>query len=330
MGMNINSDAPSPSAPAIAQWLTQNIAQLAQLPPAQIDAATPVVDFGVESLALLGLAGDLAAWLNRDISPTLLWEYPTIEALATYLDATPATPRRALVSLQTQGAAPPFYFVHAVTGTLFPYRHVLKHLGQEQMIYGFEVPFSDDEAAQVESIEALAAHYVEELRAHQPCGPYFSGGYSMGGLIAFEMARQLRAQGQTIGLLVLFDTLFPGLPRLLPSLTVWLRAHFGRFVKVPREQRLTYLHRRLQRVIARLRRVPLPPYSITRKMRHRRIHRCVCVCAMYPLAIAPAPSTARWYICERVKKLDGFRRRCGLASRDARPGSHAPGAGPTR
>jgi len=56
----------------------------------------------------------------------------------------------------------------------------------------------------------MAAHYIEEIKTVQPEGPYFIGGYSFGGLVAFEMARQLRAQGQEIALLALFDTAAPG------------------------------------------------------------------------------------------------------------------------
>ena len=250
------------SPEAIARWLTENVARLAELPVADIDAATPVVDFGVESLQLLGLAGDLAAWLERDISPTLLWEYPTIAELAAHLAATPATARRALVPLQTQGGAPPFYLVHELSGTLFSYGPVIKSMGKERMIYGFEAPFGRDEAAPFESVEELAMLYLGELRAHQPDGPYFLGGYSMGGLIAFEMARQLSFQGQTIGLLVLLDTLFPGLTLRAPGKLAWLNEHYSLFLDVPREQRPAYLQRRFQRVSARLRGAPLPPHDI--------------------------------------------------------------------
>ncbi len=57
-------------------------------------------------------------------------------------------------------------------------------------------------------VEAMAADYLQAMRHIQPAGPYFLGGWSFGGLVAFEMARQLRAQGEAVGLLVLLDTVF--------------------------------------------------------------------------------------------------------------------------
>lgn len=251
------NDSYSPEA--IAHWLSENVARLAELPLADIDAATPVADFGIESLHLLGLAGDLAAWLHRDISPTLLWEFPTIAELSAHLSATPATARRALVPLQTRGEGPPFYLIHSLHGSLLTYRYLLAHLSEERMIDGFEVPFGEDEAEKIESIEALAAVYLAELRAHQSGGPYFLGGYSLGGLLAFEMACQLRAQGETVGLLVLLDTMFPGIARrpinpVTRILGLWdqfrVRAHA--FLELSRAQRRAYLRRHFRHAIARL------------------------------------------------------------------------------
>src|SRR4030095_9055074 len=78
-------------------------------------------------------------------------------------------------------------------------------------------------------VEDMAAHYINELRSVQPTGPYFIGGRSLGGMIAFEMARQLRAQGHEIGLLALLDTYPSGYAKLLRDQST-LRAQMGRAV----------------------------------------------------------------------------------------------------
>ena len=268
----------SPSQGAIAQWLTEKVARLAELPIARVDAATPVVDFGIESLALLGLAGDLAAWLQRDISPTLLWEFPTIAELSAHLSAPCAATRRALVPLQTRGDGPPFYLIHSLHGSLLTYRYLLAHLGEEQMIDGFEVPFGEDEAERIESVEALATLYLAELRAQQPGGPYLLGGYSLGGLLAFEMARQLRAQGETIGALVLIDTMFPGATQrsLLPAERIlggWDRflVRVCAFPELSPARRRAYLRRHFRHTIARLGR-SFSPSDATSPSPHDLLH----------------------------------------------------------
>ncbi|MHB9009706.1 MAG: thioesterase domain-containing protein, partial [Limisphaerales bacterium] len=95
-------------------------------------------------------------------------------------------------------------------------------------VYGVQAVGWDGKQPRHTTTEAMAAHYVKEIRSLQPEGPYHVAGYSLGSVIAFEVAQQLAAQGQTVGLLALLD----GLPQNLPwrfSLPIWL-AHYGRQV----------------------------------------------------------------------------------------------------
>jgi thioesterase domain-containing protein len=112
----------------------------------------------------------------------------------------------------------------------------------------------------------MAAHYVQEIRSFQPEGPYYLGGYSMGGLIAFEMAQQLHRLGQRAALLALFDTM----PICVIPWTVYGRAmasylrgrcafHLRRWWEMPNRDRLDYFRGRwaaLQFWIARNRAKP--------------------------------------------------------------------------
>jgi thioesterase domain-containing protein len=78
-------------------------------------------------------------------------------------------------------------------------------LGPDQPVYGFQTPGFYGEQALYTRVEDLAAHYVEALRVIRPAGPYFLGGWSLGGIIAYEMAQQLVAQGHKISQLLLLD-----------------------------------------------------------------------------------------------------------------------------
>jgi thioesterase domain-containing protein len=82
-------------------------------------------------------------------------------------------------------------------------------MGPDYPFYGLQSQGLDGKHPCHTSIEAMAAHYINEIRSVQPEGPYLMGGFSFGGLVAYEMAQHLRAGGQEVGLLVLFDT-YPG------------------------------------------------------------------------------------------------------------------------
>ncbi|HEU5370396.1 MAG TPA: thioesterase domain-containing protein, partial [Ktedonobacterales bacterium] len=123
-----------------------------------------------------------------------------------------AAPRPSVVALQTGGAKRPLFYVHIhAQGGAFYCFHLARELGPDQPFYVLE-PFRSAELRSMPSFEAMAAAYVASLRAIQPEGPYQLVGFCGGGLIAFEMAHQLRAQGQEVDLLVMIE------PRAGPDL----------------------------------------------------------------------------------------------------------------
>jgi thioesterase domain-containing protein len=123
-----------------------------------------------------------------------------------------------LVPLQTRGSRPPFYCIHAVGGGALYYSAMAGYMSEDQPFYGIQALESEYRSEHYASIETIARYYIEVIREVQPEGPYYLGGYSLGGSIAYEMARQLTALGQKIGLLVSFDHPAPGegyeVPRL--------------------------------------------------------------------------------------------------------------------
>ncbi|HEX8352122.1 MAG TPA: amino acid adenylation domain-containing protein, partial [Pyrinomonadaceae bacterium] len=141
----------------------------------------------------------------------VLFRAPTVAQLAGSLRRQSATVERAssLVEIRSGDAARPFFCVHPVSGHVLCYAELSRHLGTEQPFYGLQAVGVDGEEFAHRRIEEMATHYVEALRAAQPAGPYMLGGWSMGGHVAYEMARQLHAHGEEVALLALIDSYAP-------------------------------------------------------------------------------------------------------------------------
>jgi amino acid adenylation domain-containing protein len=135
---------------------------------------------------------------------------PTIEALARQIDGASEPTTSLTVCLQPAGAKRPLFLIHAGGGYVFFYRALAARLGRSRPIYGVRAVTRADRSGPAfehsKSVAELAARYIREIRAVQPAGPYTLGGACFGGVIAFEMAHQLRAQGEEIaGPVLLFD-----------------------------------------------------------------------------------------------------------------------------
>ncbi|MGA7893821.1 MAG: amino acid adenylation domain-containing protein, partial [Candidatus Sulfotelmatobacter sp.] len=114
-----------------------------------------------------------------------------------------------LVSIQPQGSRAPFFCVHAVGGQVISYAELSQEMGLEQPFYGLQSPPANFSPESDISIEQMATLYNREIRSVQPVGPYLLSGWSMGGLVAWEMAQQLIKEGEIISLLALIDTAPP-------------------------------------------------------------------------------------------------------------------------
>ena len=112
-----------------------------------------------------------------------------------------------VISIQSRGSRPPIYLVHDLLGHIDCYRDLASALGSDQPVYALR-SFSSD-LQDLQSIEKLATSYLVDLRAFDPTGPYILGGFSFGGAVAFEMARQLEDMGEKTLLVVLIDTWIP-------------------------------------------------------------------------------------------------------------------------
>lgn len=115
-----------------------------------------------------------------------------------------------VVAIRGPGPRPPLFCVHAVDGHVLPYGPLAHRLGADQPVYGLMARGLDGPGEPPGSVEALAEEYVDAVRRVQPDGPYRLGGWSLGGLVAWEMARRLEAEGREVELLALFDTRIGG------------------------------------------------------------------------------------------------------------------------
>jgi len=114
-----------------------------------------------------------------------------------------------VVSVRTTGSNPPFFGVHGLEGGVLFWRDMFEYLPDNQPFYAIQAQGVDGLLPALTSIEEMSRLYIDEIRKIQPHGPYHLGGYSMGGVIAYEMGQQLIRNGEKVNSLVMFDTLNP-------------------------------------------------------------------------------------------------------------------------
>ena len=187
-------------------------------------------ELGGHSLMAMQLCALIEEAFDEALPIATLFRAPTIETMARVLDDRGHSARwSSLVPIHPWGSRPPLFCVHGVTGDPFIYRHLALHLGDDQPVYGLQARGLDRESPPHRRIEEMAAHYLSEMRAVQPGGPYHLAGFCFGGTVAFEIARQLRANGEQVGLLALFDA-HAKITRSLPTLEAvrWWLSHYAR------------------------------------------------------------------------------------------------------
>ncbi|MBB4895859.1 amino acid adenylation domain-containing protein [Streptomyces olivoverticillatus] len=164
-------------------------------------------DLGGDSMLAVRLMARIKQHFGRSLPLAVLFTHPTIELLATTLGETDGEHRRsALVPIRTGGTEAPLVLVHPVGGDVLCYAELAGLLGADQPVYALQVP---DTGTPLATVADLAAHYVEAVTTALPDGPYRLGGWSMGGVIALEVARRLSAAGAQVGLVAVIDLLEP-------------------------------------------------------------------------------------------------------------------------
>ena len=179
-----------------------------------IGVADAFFDIGGNSLLAVRLMRRVRDRFGCDVPLSALVVGGTVRDLAAAvrgrLGARPAAGADPLVPLQPDGARPPLFCVHPAGGNVHCYLNLARHLDPDQPVYGLQDPLAPSGRVSDAPLEEMAALYVRAVRAARPHGPYHLLGWSFGGVVAFEMARQLAAAGQEVGLLGLLDAARPG------------------------------------------------------------------------------------------------------------------------
>jgi thioesterase domain-containing protein/acyl carrier protein len=170
---------------------------------------------GYSSLAV-ALIARLEEEFGRRLPLAALAEEPTVAHLSQLLrNASSRDENASLVPIRPHGTQLPLFCVHPAGGTVFCYNELAQHLSADVPLYGLQAQGVDGTLAPHDTIEAMAAHYIQVMKSVQGAGPYRICGWSTGGLVAFEMARQLQISGDEVSLVALIDAAIPGPDRVL-------------------------------------------------------------------------------------------------------------------
>ncbi len=164
-------------------------------------------DIGGHSLLAVNMFTEIENVFGKKLPLATLFKLPTIARLATVLRKEHHEVNwPSLIPIQPIGEKPPLFLVHGAGGNILLYRDLAGRLGDDQPVYGLQSQGLDGKQALLTRVEDMAAHYLKEIRALQPEGPYYLGGYCLGGQIAYEIAHQFDVQGQKTAFIGLVDT----------------------------------------------------------------------------------------------------------------------------
>jgi len=162
-------------------------------------------DLGGDSLLALQLFNEIAQTCNRELPPVTIYQARTIAALAALLEQ-PSTPKfPALVLLKSGSKNPPVFIAHGLGGSVMDFYQPVRLLESDHPIYGMQSRGIDGLEEPLDRIEDMAEFHLNAIKEVQPRGPYALMGYSLGGLVALEMAQRLSLKGEQVALLAMMD-----------------------------------------------------------------------------------------------------------------------------
>jgi thioesterase domain-containing protein/aryl carrier-like protein len=173
----------------------------------ELTVDTNVFSLGVSSLSILRLVTRMNSHYSMGFGLASLISAPTIRMVSELVRKRYApNTASSLVPIQPVGTMPPLYIVHGAGGNVVNFYGLTTRIGTDQPVYGVQAQALEADQHALTTIEDMAAHYLKEIRRVQPKGPYHFLGYSFGGIVVLEMAHQLHAAGETVGMLGMLDT----------------------------------------------------------------------------------------------------------------------------
>ena len=162
-------------------------------------------ELGGHSLIAVRIMSLIERQTGNRLPLAALLEQPTIKKLAAYMDRQ-YFKWDSLVTLNPEGNKAPLFIVHGANHNVLIYKNLANNLSKDQPAYALQAKGLNGESEPHDSIEEMASHYIKEIRAKYPEGPYALAGFSFGGIIAFEMAKQLKSEDVKVKHLALFDS----------------------------------------------------------------------------------------------------------------------------
>jgi amino acid adenylation domain-containing protein len=167
------------------------------------------LDLGGDSLLAFRILHEINKKFGQNLPVEVIFKAPTITELAQFVDfQTEFKDYSFLIPFQKKGDRPPFYLMQC-QDTILEYNELANLLGDDHPVYGVHMPWIEHSNYGEISLENMAKFCVKNIVARQNSGPYLLGGFCFGGLLAMEVARQLKEMEQKIGLLVLIESLIP-------------------------------------------------------------------------------------------------------------------------
>ncbi|MGD1704143.1 non-ribosomal peptide synthetase [Dapis sp. BLCC M229] len=195
---------------SIEEELAQMWSEILNINP--VGVKSNFFELGGHSLLAVNLMAKIQQRFAKQLPLSTLLTNPTIEDLGSLIRGESQVSSSSLVPLQTQGNKQPFFCVHPAGGHVFYYQELSQYLGNNQPFYGLQAQGFVEGEKILTKVEDMAEFYIKTIQEFQPQGPYQIGGWSFGGVVAFEMAQKLLQQGEEVSLLALLD---PWVPILL-------------------------------------------------------------------------------------------------------------------
>lgn len=227
--------------------------ELLRLP--EVDVRRSFFDLGGHSLLGVKLFGRIEKEFGQRLPLATLLGSPSVRGLATRIRKaqTGESGWSCLVPVQTEGDGPKFFCVHGAGGNILLYRDLARRMAPTFRFYGLQAQGLDGRSECLTRVEDMAELYLREILAEQTKGPYFLGGYCLGGNIAFEIGRLLQQRGETVGMVAMLDTynlrksLYKG--TALDRFRIWMQKggfHLDTLIHLSWAERKTYVAEKLR------------------------------------------------------------------------------------
>jgi amino acid adenylation domain-containing protein len=173
----------------------------------QVSIKDNFFELGGHSLIAIKVMKLIEEKTKRRLPITALFEAPTIQKLSDLLEQDEKKDSwRSLIQIKPGGSKPPLYIIHGSGLTVLIFHALAMGLDADQPVYGLQARGLNGLDEPFDNMEEIASYYVGEILEQNPSGPFNLAGYSFGGIVAFEMAKQLKASGREVNMLAIFDT----------------------------------------------------------------------------------------------------------------------------